>query len=66
MLKSEGFSFTSIWWASSSNEIHKHQSYFPEAVIRKCSVKKFFLNILQNSQENTCVEAFLIKLQGLA
>ena len=26
----------------------------PEAVTRKCSVKKVFLNISQNSQENTC------------
>ena len=25
-----------------------------EAVVRKCSVKKGFLEILQNSQENTC------------
>ena len=29
-------------------------SGFPEAVTRKCSVKKVFLEILQNSQENTC------------
>ena len=34
---------------------------FPEAVTRRCSVKKVFLEISQNSQENT----FLIKLQGL-
>ena len=34
-----------------------------EAVVRRCSVKKVFLQILQNSQENTCARAsFLIKL----
>ena len=35
-----------------------------EAVVRRCSVKKVFLEISQNSQENTCARAsFLIKLQ---
>ena len=35
-----------------------------EAVAWKCSVKKVFLEILQNSQENTCARvSFLIKLQ---
>ena len=34
---------------------------------RRCSVKKVFLEILQNSQENTCVRvSFLIKLQASA
>ena len=33
---------------------------------RTCSVKKVFLNILQNSQENKCArDTFLIKLQAL-
>ena len=27
-----------------------------EAVARRCSIKKIFLKILPNSQENTCVE----------
>ena len=36
-----------------------------EAVAQKCSVKKVFLKILQNSQENTCARvSFLIKLQA--
>ena len=36
-----------------------------EAGIQKCSVKKVFLEILQNSQENTCARvSFLIKLQA--
>ena len=35
-----------------------------EAVAQRCSVKKVFLEILQNSQENTCARvSFLIKLQ---
>ena len=35
-----------------------------EAVVRRCSVKKVFLKISQNSQENTCARvSFLIKLQ---
>ena len=28
----------------------------PEAVVRRCSVKKLFLRILENYQENTCTE----------
>ena len=36
-----------------------------EAVVQRCSVKKVFLEILQYSQENTCVRvSFLIKLQA--
>ena len=35
----------------------------PEAVTQMCSVKKMFLEISQNSQENTCARvSFLIKL----
>ena len=35
-----------------------------QAVARWCSVKKVFLEISQNSQENTCARVFfLIKLQ---
>ena len=40
-----------------------------EAVAQGCSVKKVFLEILQNSQENTCARAKvagLIKLQALS
>ena len=29
-------------------------TYSPEAVVRRCSAKKVFLEISQNSQENTC------------
>ena len=36
-----------------------------EAVAQKCSVKKVFLEISQNSRENTCASvSFLIKLQA--
>ena len=36
-----------------------------EAVVRRCSLKKMFLDISQKSQENTCARAsFLIKLQA--
>ena len=36
-----------------------------EAVIWKCSIEKAFLEISQNSQENTCARvSFLIKLQA--
>ena len=35
-----------------------------EVVVWRCSVKKVFLEISQNSQENTCAKVFyLIKLQ---
>ena len=36
-----------------------------EAVAQRCSIKKVFLKISQNSQENTCARvSFLIKLQA--
>ena len=36
-----------------------------EAVVRRCSVKKTFLEISQNSHESTCARAsFSIKLQA--
>ena len=40
--------------------------YCAEAVVWVCSVEKVLLEILQNSQENTCARvSFLIKLQAL-
>ena len=37
--------------------------WFTETVVHRCSVKKVFLEISQNSQENTCARvSFLIKL----
>ena len=36
-----------------------------EAVVQRCSVKKVFLEISQNSQENACARvSYLIKLQA--
>ena len=47
---------------SSGNPVFRF--LYVEAVIRRCSVKKVFLEILQNSKESTCARAsFLIKLQ---
>ena len=38
-----------------------------EALVQRCFVKKVFLEILQNSQENTCARvSFLIKLQAFS
>ena len=58
----------SVWIRSvglrdSQNSLnHKQESI--EAVVQRCSVKKVFLKISQNSQENTCTRvSFLIKLQ---
>ena len=36
-----------------------------ETVVRRCSIKKVFLEIFQNSQENTCVIPFFNKVAGL-
>ena len=46
----------------SSNSIHQ-----TEAVVRRCSKKKLFLEISKNSQENTCARvSFSIMLQAEA
>ena len=47
-----------------SQALHFYYEFLPEAVARRCSAKKVFLKIFQNSLENTCVGvSFLIKLQ---
>ena len=39
--------------------------FIKEAVVWRCSVEKVFIDILQNSQENTCARvSFLTKLQA--
>ena len=44
---------------------HLQATPFAEAVARMCSVKQVFLEISQNSQENTCArDSFLIELQA--
>ena len=35
-----------------------------EAVVRRCSVNKVFLEVLQNSQENPCARVFFNKVAG--
>ena len=43
--------------------IFKHTNCLSwEAVACRCSVKKVFLEILQNSQEKTCTESFFKKV----
>ena len=32
-------------------------AFYPEAVVRRCSLKSYFLKPSQNSQENTCAGA---------
>ena len=45
----------------------KKQKKLTETVTQRCSVKKVFLEISQNSQENTCSRSsFLIGLQASA
>ena len=45
--------------------VKNETSDMTEAVAKICSVKKVFLEISQNSQENTCARvSFLIKLQA--
>ena len=50
-----------VWFPSNLILIYENA----EAVTRRCSAKKVFLQISQNSLENTCVRAsFLIKVQA--
>ena len=42
-----------------------HHCYYSEAVVRMCSIKTVFFEILQNSQENNCARAFFNKVAGL-
>ena len=66
--KSFNLIFTNIFsWkgcvAASRNQYINWYRLRSEAVSRKCSVKEVFLEISQNSQENTCTRvSFLIKL----
>ena len=43
-----------------------YEQTYPEVVVHGCSAKKVFLEISQNSYENTCARvSFFIKLQTL-
>ena len=49
---------------SRNNTVNFRNQFYSEAVARRCSVKKVFLEISQNSQESTCARVSLfIKLQ---
>ena len=59
--------FSNLYWVN-SNFKYSNSSIFlktipkPEAVVQRCSVKKAFLEISQNSQESTCARvSFYIK-----
>ena len=39
--------------------------FYIEAVAQTCSVKKVFLEIVRNSQENTCAKSFFLKKKSL-
>ena len=50
---------------NSNKDFFTRASQIAEAVAQRCSVKKVFLEVLQNSQENICArDSFLIKLQA--
>ena len=38
----------------------------PKAAVQRCSVKRVFLRISQNSKENTCISLFLNEVAGLS
>ena len=47
--------FLLVHWMAKKNELLSEWKC-PEVVVRRCSVKKLFLNISENFQENTCSE----------
>ena len=58
--------FTSVPLWEGQGLLESTFKLFPEAVTQRCSVKNVFLEISQNSQENTCARtSFLIKWQAL-
>ena len=62
------FLITSVILFTTEVQLHNYIvfliDHIVEAVVERCSVKKVFLEISQNSQENTCARvSFLIKLQ---
>ena len=50
VLELRNFIFSKLIWSSS------------EAAAQRCSVEKMFLEISQNSQENTCVRVSYLKI----
>ena len=61
----KGFKWKFTKFCSLVGIIFHISAFFRNSVVRRCSVKKMFLKISQNSQENTCARAsFSIKLQA--
>ena len=44
--------------------IHLVTDSFTEVVVRNCSIKKMFLKISQNLQENTCARDSFLRVSG--
>ena len=64
LCKLQTFVANSMGGYSSIERIRRLIQILAQAVARRCSVKKVFLEISQNLQENTCArDSFLIKLQ---
>ena len=57
-LKSIPYKVKVFFWTKCFNSYILKQ--FSELVVPRCSVKKVFLRILQNSRENTCARNYLL------
>ena len=68
LFKVEEKVFLNLYFAEKYHVLRKFHEYgalFTGAVVQRCSVNKVFLEISQNSQENTCARvSFFIKLQA--
>ena len=62
-----GFIFRVTFLKKSSESSQQDDCYLVllEAVVQRCSVKKVFLEISQNSQENSCASLFFNKVACL-
>ena len=59
--------YSYCWSIVKCKSFSNNSEILTEAVVRRCSVKKMFLKISQNSQENTCAwVSFFNKVAGLA
>ena len=63
----------SIWLIEEDLLQHHHtyvshaETFFSEAAAQRCSVKKAFLEILQNSQEKTCARvSFIVNFEHIS
>ena len=59
-----GHAFSCDGCAILENSIYYVGFLVQEAVAQICFVKKMFLEILENSQENTCARVFFNKVAG--